>query len=257
MAHNYCVVRYSGVLREECQGEGMPASSSTLVGPICWQMCDKGVLHRIVEVGEQERAKKSMKRRMDEMGGEVYPVTPPRPRLRGGSVGPSILKAVSTYGKDFSSGHAGSVFLEEPASKSIRWMRADSWEGPVFGPIWEKGMKARDMIAALPPTLLGRGGGRISELGQLHESAWEDVEKPVAGYNYRAEVFVRGTSIIALLDTGASTNAIPEELVVALRWKGSETVTGVARGQDLTIVGAAVMPILFRGQDGREKTQKR
>ena len=192
-------------------------------------------------------------------------------------MGPSILKAVSTYGKDFSSGHAGSVFLEEPASKSIRWMRADSWEGPVFGPIWEKGMKARDMIAALPPTLLGRGGGRISELGQLHESAWEEVEKPVAGYIYRAEVFVRGTSIIALLDTGASTNAIPEELVVALingaigdgltpqnenwpvrleRWKGSETVTGVARGQDLTIVGAAVMPILFRGQDGREKTQK-
>ena len=42
------------------------------------------------------------------------------------------------------------------------------------------------------------------------------MEKPVAGYNYRAEVFVRGTSIIALLDTGASTNAIPEELVVAL-----------------------------------------
>ena len=40
------------------------------------------------------------------------------------------------------------------------------------------------------------------------------------------------------------------------RWKGTETVTGVARGQDLTIVGAAVMPILFRGQDGREKTQK-
>ena len=120
------------------------------------------------------------------------------------------------------------------------------------------------MIAALPPTLPGRGGGRISELRQLHESAWEEVEKPVAGYNYRAEVFVRGTSIIALLDTGASTNAIPEELVVALingaigdgltpqnenwpvrleRWKGSETVTGVARGQDLTIVGAAVMPV--------------
>ena len=121
----------------------MPASSSATVGPICWQMRDKGLCgrqscrfshekQRIVEVGEQEKAKRSMKRRMDEMGGEVYQVAPPRPRLGGGSVGPSILTAVSTYGKDFSSGHAGSVFLEEPASKSIRWLRAESWEGPVF-----------------------------------------------------------------------------------------------------------------------------
>ena len=80
----------------------------------------------------------------------------------------------------------------------------------------------------------------------------------------------------ALLDTGASTNAVPEEILVALinhafakglrpqdpdwpvsleRWRGTETVTGVARGQDLEIIGAAVLPVGFTGFDGRTVVQ--
>jgi len=133
------------------------------------------------------------------------------------------------------------------------------------------------MIAALPPAPPGGTQRRVTCLAQLHPDDWEEVEKPVAGYNFRAEVRVGSTKLITLLDTGASTNAIPEELVVALinqayedrntpgfkewpvkleRWKGPESVTGVARGQDLTIVGAVVLPVVFTGVDNRSMMQK-
>ena len=56
----------------------------------------------------------------------------------------------------------------------------------------------------------------LKELRQLPQEVWKKVDRPVPGYNYRAEVAVVGLPFIALFDTGASTNAIPEELVVDL-----------------------------------------
>ena len=88
---------------------------------------------------------------------------------------------------------------------------------------------------------------------------------------------VNGTPYTSLLDTGASTNAVPEELVlniinaafekgmnpgskdwpVALEcWSGGERVTGVAKGHDLEIIGAALIPITFTGVVGRAKTKR-
>ena len=96
------------------------------------------------------------------------------------------------------------------------------------------------------------------------------------GYNYRAEVSVGTVRLTALLDTGAATNAIPEEIVVDLinealaagldpqdskwpivleRWKeGTEIVSGVAMDKCLEILGAVVLPVRFTGIDRREET---
>ena len=56
----------------------------------------------------------------------------------------------------------------------------------------------------------------LKELRQLPQEVWKRVDRPVPGYNYRAEGAVVGLPFIALFDTGVSTNAIPEELVVDL-----------------------------------------
>ena len=39
-------------------------------------------------------------------------------------------------------------------------------------------------------------------------------------------------------------------------WSGGERVTGVAKGHDLEIIGAALIPITFTGVDGRAKTKR-
>ena len=129
----------------------------------------------------------------------------------------------------------------------------------------------KDTVASISSPQRGLSSRYIGGLQDLPEEAWELVAKPSVGYNYRIEVEVGDGEFTALLDTGASTNAVPEELVIALinhaiergirpqdkawpvsleRWEGLETVTGVARGQDLEIVGAAVIPIGFKGMDG-------
>ncbi len=56
------------------------------------------------------------------------------------------------------------------------------------------------------------------------------------------------------LAAGKSPQA-PDWPVDLERWRGTESVTGVARGQDLEIVGAAILPIIFKGLDGRTATQ--
>ena len=56
----------------------------------------------------------------------------------------------------------------------------------------------------------------ISRLEELPESIWEEVKEPKPGYNYRTEVSVGGLCVTALLDTGATTNAIAEEVVVSI-----------------------------------------
>ena len=88
---------------------------------------------------------------------------------------------------------------------------------------------------------------------------------------------VIGIPIQVLLDTGASANVVSEELVLHLfkaseeqgidpfspecpvqleRWGKRDHVTGVAKGHDLEIIGAAVIPITFVGITGMRKEER-
>jgi len=88
---------------------------------------------------------------------------------------------------------------------------------------------------------------------------------------------VLGLTYTAVLDTGASTNAVPEELVLSLInaaheqglspqsrdwpvalewWNDGDRLTGLAKGHDLEIIGAAVVPVTFMGGDGRERVKR-
>ena len=57
---------------------------------------------------------------------------------------------------------------------------------------------------------------RGMSLEDLPQERWKEVEVPVKGYNYRTTVEVIGIPIQVLLDTGASANAVSEELVLHL-----------------------------------------
>lgn len=92
----------------------------------------------------------------------------------------------------------------------------------------------------------------VLELRHLPPAAWDDVKTPVPRCYYRAEVAVGILRLVALLDMGATANAIAEEVeidvidrtlaerlapkdrerpVLLERWQGTETVTGVAKGR--------------------------
>ena len=80
--------------------------------------------------------------------------------------------------------------------------------------IWEEGMRLNDVCR--PRTVLNGPIDRtrnISRLEELPESIWEEVKEPKPGYNYRTEVSVGGVCVTALLDTGATTNAIAEDVM--------------------------------------------
>jgi len=116
----------------------------------------------------------------------------------------------------------------------------------------------------------------VSELRLLPADAKTTVARPPAGYNYRADVIVGGMAVTTLLDTGATTNAVAEEVVLAIidhalgrgfvpgdpqwpvrleKWGKPDLVKGVARGRALEIIGAAVLQVTFRGIDKREVVQ--
>ena len=134
----------------------------------------------------------------------------------------------------------------------------------VFGPVWERNTRVLDSsvpeaarrqapnsVYLVDPKPREEIVRNLKELRQLPQGVWKKVDRPVPGYNYRAEVVVVGLPFIALFDTGASTNAIPAELVVDLinearsqgfkwrtaewpidleTWDGKdEIVTGIAR----------------------------
>ena len=117
----------------------------------------------------------------------------------------------------------------------------------------------------------------VERLTDLPQEAWRQVQKPTDGYNFQLEVSVLGLTYTAVLDTGASTNAVPEELVLSLInaaheqglspqsrdwpvalewWNNGERLTGLARGHDLEIIGAAVVPVTFLGGHGRQKVKR-
>ena len=260
------------ILREMREGysDGKQRPDEGTLRGMCWRMRDKGTCARRSCPFEHELRGSS-----EEEG---------RPGDRGSPVGAlvqgqkGIRKKNVTYGVSMDLTPPSMALQEDLGGVgSVEWCTTGSSEGPVFGPIWERAAGNRDMIAALPPTSQGGSRHRVTSLDQIPGAQWTDVDKPTPGYNFRAEVAVGSTRLIALLDTGASTNAIPEELVIALinrayedgmdphardwpfsleRWKGAESVTGVAKGQDLSIVGAIVLPIIFTSLDKRRVLQQ-
>ena len=111
----------------------------------------------------------------------------------------------------------------------------------------------------------------------MPQEAWRQVQTPTDGYNLQLKVSVLGLTCIAVLDTGASANFVPEELVVRLLntareqgfapqrrdwpvalewWHDGDRVSGLAKGHYLEILGAALVPVTFTGGDGRQKVKR-
>ena len=93
------------------------------------------------------------------------------------------------------------------------------------------------------------------------------------GYNFQTDVEVGGLVVPVMLDTGATTNAVAEELVIEVlnhaltvgltpgdpkwpvrleRWAHPELVTGVAKGRGVQVIGAVVFPVVFKGDTQKE-----
>ena len=92
------------------------------------------------------------------------------------------------------------------------------------------------------------------------------------GYQFISEVMVADHSCVVLLDTGAAFNAIAEETLVRLirwcerhgiepgskeypvvqleKWSRSEEADGIAKESPVALVGAAVLQVNFRKQNG-------
>ena len=189
----------------------------------------------------------------------------------------SSQKAASSYGGSQAGGGQFQVVNEDQGGPGRPWGRSDP---AVFGPVWERSTKAEGLVAATLPGTRQKSPARkgMRSLQELPSQVWGKVARPPPGYNYRADVAVCNLKYVALLDTGASTNAIPEEVVVAIinnayalgmkpededwpvqleRWAGSsEFVTGIARSQDLHIIGAVILPVIFTGVDERQVSQQ-
>jgi len=72
----------------------------------------------------------------------------------------------------------------------------------------------RDMVVLTSP--LKAGKARMGSLSELPSGALLQVPTPPTGYNYRVDVQVLGATYVSLLDTGARTSAVPEEVVINL-----------------------------------------
>ena len=158
-----------------------------------------------------------------------------------------------------------------PPSAAALWVRRNV-DGPVYGPLV--------LGPALPPVIaqLAPIKESLKTLDDLPGAEWEVIPPPNEGYNYRTEVYVLGMAVGCLLDTGAATSCISEELLVMIlnralelgvqpdseewplrqlcRWEsGDQTATGVAAGAQLSFRGVAVLALVLRGVDGREVRQ--
>ena len=116
----------------------------------------------------------------------------------------------------------------------------------------------------------------IRRLGDLPAHLWESVPKPKRGYNYQTEVSVGGSRLVALFDTGASTSAVAEEVVVSIvnrarsrglvaedgewpvkfeRWEDATGISGIVTGRALKVIGSVVLAVHFGKREGRQTMQ--
>ena len=96
------------------------------------------------------------------------------------------------------------------------------------------------------------------------------------GYNDRTEVSVGGLCVTALLDTGATTNAIAEDVVVSIlnralsrgvavgdeawpakfeRWRNVRGIRGIVPEQFIEVLGAVVLSVEFGDPGGVRVSQ--
>ena len=105
----------------------------------------------------------------------------------------------------------------------------------------------------------------IDRLSDLAAGWWTQVPNDRAAYNYRTDVSIVEVKCETLLDGGAGVNSWAEEIVVGAinvamakgippndprfpvvqleKWPVPECCTGISRGHDVPIIGAAVMRV--------------
>ena len=115
-----------------------------------------------------------------------------------------------------------------------------------------------------------KGGGkgqfkRLETVEELPRSCWTLVENDRSAYNYRMKTLIANVGCETLLDGGAGVNSVAEEIVVGAlnvakamgigpkdarhpvvqleKWSIPECVTGISKGNDVPIIGAAVMRV--------------
>ena len=124
----------------------------------------------------------------------------------------------------------------------------------------------------------GKGKGKqrdsIGRLTDLPENWWRPVKNDPSGYQMITETYVLGQAVRTLLDTGASVNAVTEELLVGIinrakkmglkstdpdypivqleRWQRKESVAGVARDSPVRLVGAVVLRVRFASEPSKK-----
>ena len=103
----------------------------------------------------------------------------------------------------------------------------------------------------------------ITTLKEIPRDWWTKVDNPPPGYNYRTVTEIAGYPVATLLDGDTSVSSVTEELVVGAinlarkrgihprhdsfpvaqfeRWPVRETVTGIARGAIVELIGAAIL----------------
>ena len=159
----------------------------------------------------------------------------------------------------------------------LQWVRRDVASAHVYGPLWDGAPPPAPGYAQLEYGVTSDLSAPVRRLGDLPPEAWTRVAKPSAGYNYRTLATVLGRRYEVLIDTGAATNVVSEELVVRLvnaavsqgltpehedwpvfaleEWGSEEEATGVSRDAPLRIIGSVVLRLTLEGVDGRKVDQ--
>ena len=119
----------------------------------------------------------------------------------------------------------------------------------------------------------GEKGKLLHRIADLPETWWVAADNGQHGYNYRTEVKIANTKVVALLDGGSGINSVTEEMLVGMlnkcwdektprdsklwpviqleKWPQAEMVMGIAAGKPLTLAGSAVLRVIFFDIDTR------
>jgi len=137
---------------------------------------------------------------------------------------------------------------------------------------------AVEMIAMIEQIAATKGqSGLLTSLSELPDSDWSDVEPPRGGYQFRTYLQCANVLVETLIDSGAATNVVAEEVVLYLmntarsagqkpgdknwpvlafeRWGREDEATGVAAHSPLIISCMVVLNIFFVGTDGKTVRQ--
>ena len=116
-------------------------------------------------------------------------------------------------------------------------------------------------------------GDLLHRIAALPDNWWVEADNGQHGYNYRTEIKIANTKVLALLDGGSGINSVTEEMLIGMlnkcweektprdsklwpviqleRWPQAEMVMGIAAGKPLTLAGSAVLLVHFCDIDSR------